>query len=61
MAGREGVKSLSLQITRDQIVEALFVVGRHELLNERVAVGVLHVREHLAAERALAERGETLL
>ena len=56
LAGRQGVERRPLQVVRDQIVEPLLVVGRHELLHERVAVRVLDVLEHLPAERALADR-----
>lgn len=50
-----------LQILGYEVVQALLVGKRSELLNERQAVGVLHVLQHLAPQRSLTERLEPLL
>jgi hypothetical protein len=45
----------------DQIVQPLLLRRRHELLHESVAVGVLHVLQHLPAQGALTDGLEPLL
>ena len=61
LAGRKGVKRVLLEVFGDEIVEALFVRARHELLHERMAVRVLDVFENLPAKRALTYGREPLL
>ena len=61
LAGRQRVERRPLQVVGDQVVEPLLVGGRHELLHQRMAVGVLHVLQHLPPQRALADRREPLL
>ena len=55
------MERLALQVARNELAEALFVFGRHELLHQRMAVGKLDVLQHLPPRRALAEGLEPLL
>jgi hypothetical protein len=44
-----------LQIFRDEGIEPLFVVVGNKFLNQRMAIGVTDVWEHLPAESALTD------
>ena len=61
LTGGQGIERGLLEILGDQVVEPLLLWCWDKLLNQRMAVGELHVLQHLLTQRAFTEWPEPLL
>lgn len=58
LTGGQGLEVVSSQIVRDQMVQPVFALRRRKRLHDRQPFRVAHIRQHLAAQRALTERSQ---
>lgn len=61
LTGGQGIERGLLKIIGDQVVEPLLLWCWDKLLNQRMAVSVFHILQHLPAQRAFTERPKAFL